>query len=213
MAGSFNSATFPLMVLNFSFFSFVKSLEKIFFYLLISVLAGALVAPWIYLTIQGWDASHWGSLSSFVASLQSMPFHRYFSRSVQISALILLWPIVRWLGMYHLADFSLYPNNHARADLLLGSVAALVPLLFLEIFFIWKGWYVLTPSFHPALLLKFLAAASVVALLEEFFFRGLLLGVSRRAFGDLARIFPTDLLRKPGSQMDAAPKLEVFPRQ
>jgi membrane protease YdiL (CAAX protease family) len=182
----------------------VKPLAKIFFYLLISVLVGALVAPWIYLFVKGWLCSHLGSLFPLIASIAAMPFHRYFSRSVQISALVLLWPMVRWLGMYHLADFSLYPNHHARADLLWGIAAAIVPLVSLEVFFIGKGWYVLTPSFHPALLLKFLAAASVVALLEEFFFRGLLLGVSRRAFGDLARMFHTDLLRKPGSQMDAA---------
>ena len=171
----------------------MKSLAKIFFYLLISVLAGALVAPWIYLAVQGWDSSHWGSLSSLVASLQSMPFHRYFSRSVQVSALILLWPMVRWLGMYRLADFSLYSNNHAWSDLCFGIISALLPLGLLEIFFIWKGWYALTASFHPASLLKFLAAASLVALLEEFFFRGLLLGVSRRAFGDRGAFWFTSL--------------------
>jgi membrane protease YdiL (CAAX protease family) len=43
------------------------------------------------------------------------------------------------------------------------------------------------------LLMKFLMTAVVVAILEEYFFRGLLLGICRRAFGDQGALWLTSL--------------------
>ncbi len=123
-----------------------------------------------------------------------MPFHRYFSRSVQVTAFVLLWPMIRWLGIHHLSQLQLYKNEHAVADLLCGIVAALVPLWLLEIFLVWQGWYLFNFTVTVALLFKLLSTAAVVAVLEEFFFRGILLGLSRRFLSARGAIFFTALL-------------------
>jgi membrane protease YdiL (CAAX protease family) len=171
----------------------VKHLAKIFFYLLFSVLLGAVVAPWIYVGIQRVPAVDFGNIASFILEVQKMPFHRYFSRSIQVTALLLLWPTFRWLGIYDLVGYSIYPNKYARVDLLVGIFSALLPLALLEILFLWKGWYVFTPMVNLLLLMKFLMTAVVVAILEEYFFRGLLLGICRRAFGDQGALWLTSL--------------------
>ncbi|MFZ4116616.1 MAG: CPBP family intramembrane glutamic endopeptidase [Chthoniobacterales bacterium] len=141
---------------------------------------GVLVAPWIYQAIQRVPPCHVVALSKFIASLQTMPFHRYVSRSVQVTAFVLLWPMIRWLGIAHLSELKLYKNTRALADLLYGVVAALLPLWLLETVLVWKGWYLFNFTVTTALLLKLLSTAAVVAVLEEFFFRGVLLGLSRR---------------------------------
>lgn len=171
-----------------------KPLTKIFFYLLASLLIGLLIAPLIYQVIQGLPASHCGKVSEFLFFLQQMPFHRYVSRSVQVTALLLLWPTIAWLRIQSLSELSLYKNRNARADLLCGIVVALVPLWLLETFFVWNGWYLFNAAIAFSSLFKLLATAMFVSLFEEFFFRGLLLGLSRRFLSDRVAIFFTAFL-------------------
>ncbi len=113
-------------------------------------------------------------------SVQQMPFHRYVSRAIQVAALILLWPTIRSLEVKSLSDLSLYPNHHAGADFVKGFVVALFPLWLVEALFIRLQWYFLEGLHSWQVGLKILTTALTVALLEEFLFRGVLLGLMRR---------------------------------
>ncbi len=143
------------------------------------MLLGALISPWIYKMVVALPSWGLGSLPNLIASLQAMPFHRYFSRSVEVIAFLLLWPATRWIGLYHLHELELSENEHALADLLFGAAAALVPLFLLQALLLWQGYYCLSGSISFFFFLKFSSTAALVATLEEFFFRGVLLGVSR----------------------------------
>lgn len=147
----------------------------------------------MYELIQRLPASDFRHFSSLVIAIQGMPFHRYFSRSIQVSALLLLWPTCRWLQVSRLSTLFLIKNKYARADLLYAFVVALLPLWLLEVFFIWKGWCLFSMSFTLVVFLKIILTAAFVAVLEEVFFRGLLLGVSRPAFGDRGAMLFTSI--------------------
>ncbi len=172
----------------------MKSLTKIFIYLLLSVVIGAAVAPIAYGMIVLFPSDGLGFIGKFIYSVQQMPFHRYASRSIQVIALLMLWPMIKSLKIKRMSDLALYHNKQAWRDLWGGIVMALIPLWLLEIFFVWQGWYVLDGSFSFGLCGKILGAAIVVAIVEECLFRGVLLGLSRRFLRNEAAIFFTTLI-------------------
>ncbi|MFI0347790.1 MAG: lysostaphin resistance A-like protein [Chthoniobacterales bacterium] len=165
----------------------MNSLTKFFFYLLFSVLIGALVAPFVYWIIALIPA-HVGTLSPLIHSIQQMPFHRYLSRSIQVTALILLWPTIATLKIYRLSDFYLYQNPYAFRDLLMGIIIGIIPVFLMQIFFLWNGWYLINEKFSFLLLPKIFLATIAVAIFEEFFFRGVLLGLCRDILTNKAAI-------------------------
>ena len=158
----------------------MKSLIKIFLYLVLSVLIGALLAPLFYEIILLFPADRFGFIGPLLSSVQQMPFHRYVSRTIQIAALILLWPTIRSLKIERLSDLSLYRNNHAGGDFLKGFMVALFPLWLVEALFIKFQWYFLKGLYSWQIGFKVLTTALTVAFLEEFLFRGVLLGLMRR---------------------------------
>jgi membrane protease YdiL (CAAX protease family) len=155
-------------------------------YLLASLLIGVLVAPWIYELLQLIPANGDGFFVHLISSLQKMPFHRYASRSVQITALVLLWPTILSLRIQRLSELSLYRNAYALWDLLCGLFLALVPLWLMGIFFLWQGWYFFRFTHSLIFLFPLLSTAALVAVFEEFFFRGLLLGLCCRFLSNSA---------------------------
>ncbi len=158
----------------------MKSLIKIFVYLVLSVLIGALLAPLFYEIILLLPADRFGFIGPLLSSVQQMPFHRYVSRTIQISALILLWPTIRSLKIQRLSDLSLYPNHHVADDFLKGFAVALFPLWLVEALFIKFQWYLLEGLYSWQVGVKILTTALTVAVLEEFLFRGVILGLMRR---------------------------------
>lgn len=165
------------------------SLIKIFCYLIFSVLLGALLAPLFYKIILILPADHFGFIEPILSSVQQMPFHRYLSRTIQIVALILLWPTIISLKIERLSDLSLYPNHHACSDFVKGIIVALFPLWFVELLFIKLQWYSFQNFSSSQVVFKILPTAVVVAFLEEFLFRGVLLGLCRRFLTNGMAIF------------------------
>ena len=161
-------------------FSGVSSLGKIFLYLAAVVLSGALTAP------QAWDLIHRLSpdlLGGFLAKVQGMPFHRYLSRSIQVAALVLLFPLLRSLRIRSLRAFSLVPNPRPFRDLGIGMTAGLLCMALMIPFFLNFGACSVSPDWASSLLHtlpRVLSTAVAVALLEEFLFRGVLLGLLRQ---------------------------------
>ena len=143
----------------------MKSLIKIFLYLVLSVLIGALLAPLFYEIILLFPADRFGFIGPLLSSVQQMPFHRYVSRTIQIAALILLWPTIRSLKIERLSDLSLYRNNHAGGDFLKGFMVALFPLWLVEALFIKFQWYFLKGLYSWQIGFKVLTTALTVAFL------------------------------------------------
>ena len=156
----------------------MKPLAKIFIYLFLSVIIGAAIAPLAYSGIALLSSESFGFFSKLLHSVQQMPFHRYASRSIQVTALILLWPMIASLKIERMSDLSLYHNNQAWRDWWGSIIMALLPLWILETLFIWKGWYLVAGTFSLGLCLKIAVTAVVVAYVEEFLFRGVVLGLS-----------------------------------
>jgi membrane protease YdiL (CAAX protease family) len=117
----------------------------------------------------------------FLPFLQGFPFHRYFSRSIQISALLMLWPAFHGIGIRRLGALGLERNPLWRRDLLAGLAIALIPVLVLGTGYLAFDVYGLKKGLSIAGCLRILAAAGVVAILEEFLFRGVLLGLCLRS--------------------------------
>jgi uncharacterized protein len=155
---------------------------KIIGYLLAVVLLGALLAPPLYWL--GQASSQIGTLHF----LKDTDFQRYFARSVLISAFLLIPLGIRSIGLSRFRDLGFSPNPLWWRDLVAGfllAVAVTVALGFVAIQFgicTWKShlpWNLVAAVFLPAL---------TVSLIEEFLFRGAILGLVRQTISTLPAI-------------------------
>jgi len=163
-------ATFPV----------VSPLGKIFLYLLALLLSGALAAPqaWHLIQLLPPDLLH-----GLAGQVQGMPFHRYLSRSLQVSAIILLFPLLRSLRIRSLGEFGLIRNPRPWRDLGIGIASGLLCMVLLLPILLLSGAFVANEGWFSGMLRSLpgiLATAVAVSLLEEFLFRGVLLGFLRR---------------------------------
>ena len=148
-----------------------QNLLRLFGYVGAVLLTACIVSPPLY-----WVGS-WLSESGILTIVKGFPFHRYFSRSVQVSALFLLWPAFRWIGIRHLRELGIAPNERWRGDLLAGFVLAVLPVLLMGVIYVRQGVWSLRDPVDFARFIPISASAVVVSLLEEFFFRGVILGL------------------------------------
>src|SRR5256886_9106757 len=80
----------------------MRPVRALLIYTGIVFFGGALLAPWLYWTVQ--------SLAAHLPALQALadnPFHRYINRSLLALALIGLWPLLRGLGVRAWPDVGL----------------------------------------------------------------------------------------------------------
>ena len=166
----------------------MKALGKIIFYLLATVVLGALLAPPLYWAAQ-WLTGHGG-----FGALGEIPFRRFFHRSLLVAALVLLWPTVRWLRLPGVRALGLEPNPRRWRDAALGFSAAFGMMAALGGVMLALGIVELRHHVHAVSFLKFATSAVAVAFLEEWLFRGAILGL-------LARTLP------PGSALVATSAL------
>lgn len=166
----------------------MKSLGKIIFYLLATVLLGSLLAPPLYWAGQ-WLASH-----GILTALAEMPFRRFFHRSLLVAALVLLWPTARWLRVPNVRALGLEPNPRRWQDLFAGFTASFSMLAVLGAVM----WAVHVVELRNHLHLDDFAAAAGAAvgasLLEEWLFRGAILGLLVRAMKPGRALFATAAL-------------------
>jgi CAAX protease family protein len=146
----------------------VPALGKILLYLVVVVLLGAILSPPIYWMLH---------------STVDFPFYRYLSRVTQVTAFVLLAPLLFWLGIRSIREFGLESNPHAVRDAFAGVALALIPGALLAGFYLTFDIYRAKPELVPWLLVRIVMTAGFVALVEEFLFRGVLLGLAVKAFG------------------------------
>lgn len=150
----------------------LQTLLRLFAYFGGVVLLACLLSPPLY-----WVGT-WLAEIGVLPIVEGFPFHRYFSRSVQISAIVLLWPAFRGIGIRRLSDLGLQPNQQWKRDLASGFLLALVPVVFLGAGYIFTGVFSLKAHFDAAGFLRIGGTAAVVSTIEEFLFRGVLLGLA-----------------------------------
>lgn len=148
-----------------------------------AVLLAAIVAPWIYFFAQ-----------FALPVLHGFPFRRFFSRSAQVILLVGLLPLLLHWRRFSLSRLGLGRNPLARRDFFGGFLAALLPAVVVA--GIWIACDVYRPrkdlSWLP--LARVFLTAGVVSLLEEFLFRGILLGLAVQAWGRLRGVLVTTVV-------------------
>lgn len=110
---------------------------------------------------------------------------RYFNRAMMVAALVGLWPAIRWLGGKPQEFLQLDANPRRWWHLGGGFVLAGGGLLLLGWWLMSAGVFVPNPKHRPAWEVAFAALGSglTVAAVEEFFFRGCLMGLALRTAG------------------------------
>jgi uncharacterized protein len=143
------------------------------------VLLGSVMSPPLY-----WVGT-WLADIGVLPMVKGFPFHRYFSRSMQISAILMLWPAFRWVGINRLSQLGIQANKSWKRDAAAGFIVAFVPLAVLSAGYLWAGVYEMRSEWEASGFIRIAGTAVVVAGLEEFLFRGVLLGLCLRAMGPL----------------------------
>lgn len=124
--------------------------------------------------------------------IEKAEFGRYFNRAVLVAALLLLWPMARWLGLERgWGWMGLKKNPHWWQDLLLGFVGAALSLFAVGALYMELGWYRFRDPLPavPGLVGEALLSAFSVAVLEELVFRGLLLGILLRSLSERSSLW------------------------
>ncbi len=152
---------------------------KFLAYLIGTVLLGAALAPWLYWS--GLTLAHHAAFS-FLANTD---FQRFFNRSVLISALVLLIPLLRSIGIEQFQKLGLRRNPYRIRHLTGGFIIAACTLGALGACFVAFGVFELKNPFPGNLLPPILLTAIVVAVIEETLFRGAILGLLRQTFPDV----------------------------
>jgi len=161
---------------------------KIIVYLLAVVVAGGLVAPLVFAAGQALAA---GGVTDWLAKF---PFHRVLSRCVQVSALVLLWPALRWIGLRRIRDLGLQRNSLRVIDVVVGLVLAVGLVFLIGAFFLSVGWFTLRPDPEWSKLGRVVLTAAAVGSIEEFIFRGVVLGLCLWSLRPVGAVFVSSLL-------------------
>lgn len=163
----------------------MKDPAKLLLYLVGVVVIGALGAPLLY-----WSAQFLGSRNPSL-DFTNYDFDTYFHRALLIAAILLLWPLLRALKVRSRSDLDLGKNPRAKRDTIIGFLIAATPLLCCGAVLIALGVYSFRHAFLWPKMPAVLAAAIIVPLVEEAFFRGLVLGVLSRGFSRLVAVVLT----------------------
>ena len=160
----------------------MKEVAKIIVYFVAVVVLGALLAPPLYWAGQAVAAR------GVLRFLADTDFQKFFNRAALISALALLWPLIRWLGVKGVRDFGLEPD--ARAGRHFGGGFAIAALLvgLMAAIYVPLGIYRMKGTLPWGAVPTVALSAIVVALLEEALFRGAILGLFRRALSPMAAL-------------------------
>ncbi len=152
----------------------MKDAARLAAYFIAVVVVGALLAPILF-----WSAN-WLAAQGAFSFLAKYDFHRFFHRAVLVAAVVLLWPLLWVSHVRRLNDLGLVRNPHWVRDLGAGALLSIVPLLFCAVLLIKFHVYSFRHVFVWPRFGKVLLAAISVPLIEETFFRGIILGILLR---------------------------------
>ena len=152
----------------------MKDVAKLALYFIAIVIVGALLAPLLF-----WSAQSLAAHSAF-SFLAKYDFETFFHRAILIAAAFFLWPFMRISHVRGMADLGLASNLRWGRDLCAGVVFSAIPLLCSGALLIAFHAYSFRHAIAWSRFGKLLAASMAVPLIEETFFRGMILGVLLR---------------------------------
>ena len=152
----------------------MKDAARLAAYFISIVVVGALLAPILFWSAQAL-AAH--GIFPFLAKYD---FDTFFHRAVLVAAVLLLWPLLRANNVRGLTDLGLASNPHWGRDVGAGVLLSVIPLLFCAALLIVLHVYSIRHVLVWVRLGKVLLAAVSVPLIEETFFRGIVLGLLLR---------------------------------
>lgn len=139
------------------------------------VVGGALFAPYLY------AAAQWGLRVGILPdALAAFKFPKYVTRAMLVVAVLLVWPVVRWLGIGSTAELGLVKDERRWQRFGMGlwfgasGLAVVAVALTLLGYATWREPLPLVRLFEAA------ATGVTVASLEEWMFRGIIFGLVRR---------------------------------
>ena len=166
----------------------MKDAARLLVYLLATVLVGALLAPCLFWAAQ-FLVAH-----GFLTFFARYDFETFFHRALLVAALILLWPLIRSLEVRSLTDLQLSRNAHRWRDVFAGFVFSTTPLLCCGAILLASPIFSLRGAINWPGFAKVIPAALAVPLIEEMFFRGLVLGILLKSGRRYMSIFVTSAL-------------------
>jgi len=152
----------------------LKDVAKLAVYFVAIVIVGAFLAPFLFWSTESL-AAH--GVFSFLAKYD---FETFFHRAILIAAAFLLWPFLRISHVRGMADVGLAPNPRWGRDLCAGAVFSAIPLFCCGALLIAFHVYSFRHVFAWSRFGKVLVASITVPFVEEWFFRGIILGVLLR---------------------------------
>jgi hypothetical protein len=124
----------------------------------------------------------WLGGQGILSSLAEFPFRRFFSRTAQVTAIVLLVPLLLWLSIRSVKEFGLARNPHRLRDLTAGLLIPLVPVVLLGAGYLFFEVYAWKKELNFAPMLRIMLTAGFVAVVEEWLLnaRNLLFHLGRR---------------------------------
>jgi membrane protease YdiL (CAAX protease family) len=153
----------------------VKDAARLLAYFVATVLVGALLAPPLF-----WGA-HWFVDHGWFPFLATFDFETFFHRALLVAALILVWPLLRSIRARTMSDLALETNSRWVRDLAAGFLLSAIPLLCCGAIVLALHVYSLRHAINGVALARVVASALTVPVIEEMFFRGLVLGILLRS--------------------------------
>ena len=157
-------------------------------YFALTLLIGALLAPILFWSAQ-WLAAH-----NVLPFLAGYDFEKFFHRALLVAAIVLLWPLLRALHIKSWSELGLAPNHHRARDLFAGVLLATIPLLCCAAILLLTHGYSIRNSIRWSAMSSVMIASLFVPLIEELFFRGLVLGILLRSASRVSAIIFTSAL-------------------
>jgi len=163
----------------------LKDAARLLVYFAATILIGALLAPMFFWAGQSLAAQ------GYLPFLAKVDFERYFHRALLVAALVFLWPLFRSVRVREMKDLALARNQHWARDVFAGFLFAAIPLLCCGLVLIATHIYSLRSSVEWIAFAKIVSTSVAVPILEETFFRGLILGILLRSGRKFISIFVT----------------------
>jgi membrane protease YdiL (CAAX protease family) len=152
----------------------LKDAARLAAYFVATAVLGALLAPVLF-----WSA-HWLAAQGVSSFLAKYDFDTFFRRAVLIAAVVLLWPFLSASRVRRMGDLGLVPNPLWGRDSGIGILLSVTPLLVCGALLVAYHVYSVRHAIVLSRFGKVLLAAIAVPLIEETFFRGIVLGVLLR---------------------------------
>jgi uncharacterized protein len=176
----------------------VRTTAALIAYLAAVLGGGAALSPWVWTAVHTYVPNSWAA---------HQPFHRVVDRCLLALAIIGLKPLTCFLGVQR-SDFTLCWTKTIQKSVVRQFSGGYLMLAALSAGALAMGnrvWAPLAPSALAATCAKALGTALVVAVLEEFLFRGALFGAIRRRQGAIFAAAATSLLYSVGHFFKPAP--------